>query len=100
MLVSDQMASIRSCWRQWIRSREFEALVDEITTGTAQRVLNMEDLVEFRMPVPPREKEAVAELMQLSSTTTSTLNVLAERDLLRERRQALITAAVTGEIEV
>jgi type I restriction enzyme S subunit len=53
--------------------------------------------------LPPRKTQTeVADVLdEAESTFRSTLGkVVASVELLRERRQALITAAVTGELEV
>lgn len=86
---------------RWIQSADFERMVDEVTAGTAQRVLNMEDLVEFRVPVYTDPTAPTAQLEEAQARTATTRSTLArQRGLLLERRQALITAAVTGQIEV
>ena len=57
------------------------------------------------MPVPVPSAHEQAEVLREAHSVTGllerTLDKLAEQSrLLRERRQALITAAVTGEVEV
>ncbi len=65
--------------------------------------LTSEKLQEHRFPFPPAvdQRRIVDELDTASVNTSSLLHRLDRQAvLLRERRQALITAAVTGEIEV
>jgi type I restriction enzyme S subunit len=86
----------------WTQSFSFIEAVARSTYGTAQTVLNMGDLARYEIPVPP--DRIVPELDRLEAD-------LAERDavsdllkrqicLLRERREALISAAVSGQLDV
>jgi type I restriction enzyme, S subunit len=62
-----------------------------------------EGLREVRFPVPPlQEQEKLADHLDQQTTRIDGLITLTERsiDLLREKRAALITAAVTGKIDV
>ena len=71
--------------------------------GAAVRGINIYDLKRAAIPIPPREEqvairehldEAVAEIDGLNDQTRSAIL------LLSERRSALISAAVTGQIDV
>lgn len=63
--------------------------------------LTGEQLAVYRIPIPPDGAARVAELaMRLADVTNASARVLAANQLLTERRQALITAAVTGQIDV
>ena len=68
-----------------------------------QASFRMEDLYGYAIALPPREEQA-AIVNHLDSETTrfDTLTAEAQRaiDLLQERRTALISAAVTGQIDV
>ena len=58
---------------------------------------------EFPMPCPPTaERRSIAEYVRGKTSELDTLTVEAQRaiDLLKERRSALISAAVTGKIDV
>lgn len=60
-------------------------------------------ITEFPVPVPPREEQI--RLVNFLDTTRARTErlvdlVTKELELLRERRQSLITAAVTGELEI
>jgi type I restriction enzyme S subunit len=75
----------------------------EAGRGGNQAALNCELIGEIRVPVPSRaEQEAIARFLNAESGKLDTLQVEAERaiTLLKERRAALISAAVTGQIDV
>jgi len=71
--------------------------------GAAVKGINIFDLKRARIPVPPSDEmrhiadflnSEVSRLLSLSSSAKTTIN------LLRERRSAIISAAVTGQIDV
>jgi type I restriction enzyme S subunit len=63
--------------------------------------LTGEQLAEYRIPIPPDGHRRVAELTSEIAVIRKTRVEIASADaLLSERRQALITAAVTGRIDV
>ncbi len=65
--------------------------------------LTGEQLRKYRFPKPPHlEQKAIAEHLEAESAKLNTLTTEAQRaiDLLQERRTALISAAVTGQIDV
>lgn len=60
-------------------------------------------LTEMQVPVPPLEEQK--QIVHYLDDQTERINsivakLITQIDLLRERRQALITAAVTGELEI
>ena len=68
--------------------------INQLTVG----VLN-----NFEVPFPPEpERRAIADFLALQTAQFNTLTAEAQRaiDLLQERRTALISAAVTGQIDV
>lgn len=70
--------------------------------GTKQQ-LGLEDLADLRICLPGlgRQRSIVASLELEKSANRCTLaNLSRQVALLRERREALITAAVTGELEI
>jgi len=89
---------------RWIfESQPFTQYVDLTCVGTAQRVLNMDDLSALRFAFPTVEEQR--EVSDLLDRTIGEFDVLVSRarqarDLLKERRAALISAAVTGKIDV
>lgn len=85
------------------QSRPFERFVDLTCVGTAQRVLNMSALSAFRLPFPSvDEQAAISAHLEHETRALGSLISEAERAiaLLKERRAALISAAVTGKIDV
>ncbi len=65
--------------------------------------LTGEELRRYRLPKPPRgEQEAIVEFLDRETQTFAGVEVAARQltDLLIERRSALISAAVTGQIDV
>ena len=84
-------------------SSSFRRYIDLVCVGTAQRVLNMSDLVAFRLALPPVDEQSLIQRYVHSATVR--LDVLLDQaeqsiTLLQERRAALISAAVTGKIDV
>lgn len=89
---------------RWLfESDAFRTFVDLVCVGSAQRVLNMDDLRAVRFPFPsPQEQAAICDYL---CTAVAGLEALASQAaaaavLLQERRAALISAAVTGKIDV
>ena len=73
------------------------------TTGVSVPHISPEQIGRFVIPVPPvEEQEAVAIFVQQTVERFNALTAGATTavDLLQERRTALISAAVTGKIDV
>ena len=73
------------------------------SVGTIQSHFNVGAMKQLPVPVPPVElqREAVAEIDSASSRLDSIIDRMVDQvALMREHREALITAAVTGEIDV
>jgi type I restriction enzyme S subunit len=72
--------------------------------GTAnQASLNVADMLHFQIPLPePTEQVEIADYLDRKMSMMDDLSAEAERaiELLQERRTALISAAVTGKIDV
>jgi type I restriction enzyme S subunit len=71
--------------------------------GAAQEQINVGDVVNFVMPVPPISEQQ--EIAARISATTAAIDALIDKaneviDTLREYRSALITDAVSGKIDV
>jgi type I restriction enzyme S subunit len=65
--------------------------------------LSADALGAFEAPFPPTEEQsAIASFLDHETAKFATLTAEAQRaiDLLQERRSALISAAVTGQIDV
>ncbi|MHB1414022.1 MAG: restriction endonuclease subunit S [Chloroflexota bacterium] len=74
-----------------------------LTMGATLRTIGMPDVSEFRMPIPPMsEQRAIIDLLDEEKRTIDELlrKVLGATGLLREYRSSLISAAVTGKIDV
>lgn len=87
------------------RSEPFVAEVIRWSKGVWSSRLRLypENFFEIRFPVPPPEeqKEIVAEITAYRKKTDKLAAALTDSiKLLKERRSALITAAVTGKIPV
>ncbi|GGW09803.1 hypothetical protein GCM10018980_20830 [Streptomyces capoamus] len=78
-------------------------LLGRLAVGSTHKTIYVPDLQMLRIPVPPLEeqKQIVHSIRhQNASIDTLTDKVRRQQELLRERRQALITAAVTGQFDV
>ena len=77
--------------------------IDDIVNGTAQPALSLGEMNNLPMLVPPLdEQKAIVNFLETQLQEFDTLTAEAERgiELLQERRTALISAAVTGQIDV
>lgn len=76
---------------------------DSFQNGSTIRTIGMGDLKAFRIPLPPLdEQRRIVECLDEETAKIDSLIAEAERfvQLSRERRSALITAAVTGQVDV
>ncbi|MFE0351296.1 restriction endonuclease subunit S [Streptomyces griseoluteus] len=79
------------------------AYVNSVRYGAAQEQINVSHVVDFMVPVPGlQEQESIVRKLELSDKPIQALREKLSRQevLLTERRQALITAAVTGQFDV
>ena len=87
----------------FMRSKHFqEAVTLNWSFGTQQNI-GMGVIENIACTVPPlAEQHAIAQMLKSESAKFDTLTTEAQRaiDLLQERRTALISAAVTGLIDV
>lgn len=77
--------------------------IDMICAGSTIAHLTAEKLRAIRIPVPPLdEQRAIADRLDRETAKIDALIAKAERfiELAQERRAALITAAVTGQLEI
>ena len=77
--------------------------IRNLAGGDSRDGLNLELVGDIPMPVLPHpEQTAIAEFLDLETAKIDTLTAEAQSfiDLLQERRSALISAAVTGQIDV
>jgi len=86
-----------------LSSEMFVAHFSPETTGVSVPHISPEQINNFVIPVPPMsEQAAIVELVGIESAKLDILTAEAQRaiDLLQERRTSLISAAVTGKIDV
>lgn len=88
----------------WLSSSPVQDAIKLESVQSAQPNLSMEKLGNLLIPIPPTQKEAEATVVFID-TEVGRLNALTNEatraiDLLKERRTALISAAVTGKIDV
>lgn len=86
-----------------LRGSSAESLSRLEEAGHGTKALRMENWVSIELPVPPlHEQLAIIAMLDIQ---TARIDSLAEKtarsiELLKERRSALITAAVTGQIDL
>jgi restriction endonuclease S subunit len=83
--------------------RSMDQEFNRLMQGSTHKTIYMPDIKSFKTPLPPLEEQR--EIVDHIETETERLWKLIDRveetiDLLEEKRQALITAAVTGQIDV
>ncbi len=86
-----------------LNARGSQQQLQAMSGGSVQEVLNTAALAELVLPVPPiREQEAVAEtLSDAVRVAEKTITVLERQEhLIKERQQGLVSAAVTGELDL
>jgi type I restriction enzyme S subunit len=87
----------------FIRSKSCMDQLAQLMIGSTFKRVNVNEIrnLTVLMP-PPGEQQAIADHLELENSKAETLTREASRaiDLLKERRSALISAAVTGKIDV
>jgi type I restriction enzyme S subunit len=87
----------------WLGTTMMRKLITLNSVQSAQPNLSMEDLGNLPLPLPPLEElEAIRSYLTKETSKLDALAAEAQKaiDLLQERRTALISAAVTGQIDV
>jgi type I restriction enzyme S subunit len=87
----------------WLGTTMVRNLITLNSVQSAQPNLSMEDLGNLPLPIPPSEElEAIRSYLTKETSKLDALAAEAQKaiDLLQERRTALISAAVTGQIDV
>src|SRR5207245_1658114 len=78
-------------------------LLGRLAMGSTHQTIYMPDIEALRIPLPnPKEQDRIVdEVWSRLRRIDDTADALTQQiDLLTEHRQALITAAVTGELEI
>lgn len=86
-----------------LRLRSMTRELDSLTTGATLKTIGMPDVRTIVTPVPPLiEQQEIIDWLSSEQKKLDTLTVEAQLaiELLQERRYALISAAVTGKIDV
>lgn len=83
--------------------RSMRQYFESVQVGTTNVTVFMPDLYAIKIPLPPIEVQR--HIVERIQSATNKIDTLADRfgrqlSLLRERREALITAAVTGQFDV
>ncbi|MGE6390440.1 restriction endonuclease subunit S [Psychrobacter pacificensis] len=86
-----------------LKSSLVKEQIDSIQTGGNREGLNFEQISKFAICLPPEEERA--DIVSYIETETKKIDSLLEQSnnaiqLMQERRTALISAAVTGKIDV
>lgn len=103
IIVRPQPGTDMEYIRFFLTSSDFMRQIDQLKTGTAIQHYGPTHLDQVSVPLPPddRQLEIGAYLLNRSRATEKVLATVRNQiDLLGEKRQALITAAVTGELEI
>lgn len=86
-----------------LSSNMFIAHFEPDTTGVSVPHISPEQIADFIIPIPQMdEQEAIVAHIASENSRIDALTIAGKRaiDLLQERRSALISAAVTGKIDV
>jgi len=88
----------------WVLFQDaMQPFFDSFQNGSTIRTIGMGDLKAFRIPLPPLdEQRRIVAYLEGETAKIDALIAEAERfiELSKERRSALVTAAVTGQIDV
>ncbi|QTO18689.1 restriction endonuclease subunit S [Burkholderia seminalis] len=89
---------------RWLLNSKYgQTQIDHISVESTRTRVGLGEYKQLRFFVPPlHEQTAIADFLEAETTKLDALKAEAERviDLLKERRGALIAAAVTGKIDV
>ncbi|MBL0539669.1 restriction endonuclease subunit S [Aeromonas caviae] len=79
------------------------SIVDDISVESTRKRFGLGDYKQIKIPLPPlAEQINIAEWIRIHCEKLDELNIKAEKSiaLMQERRTALISAAVTGKIDL
>lgn len=86
-----------------LESDRFRQYFEPITTGVSVPHISQEQVGEFEIPLPPKsQQQALVSQWKEFQNESNRLKETTERsiELLQEKRQSLITKAVTGQIDL
>lgn len=86
-----------------LNSKFLQGQISARATSTAQPKLNKDDIKELIVCMPPiSEQTKIVEIIESETARIDSLKgkIIKQIDLLKERKTSLITAAVTGKIDV
>jgi type I restriction enzyme S subunit len=89
--------------KYWLMGSFSQSEMEQLATGSTAQGIKGSKIVHLRLCVPPYDEQSeIVEFLDRELSRTDGLVAVIERsgDLLHERRAALITAAVTGQIDV
>jgi type I restriction enzyme S subunit len=101
VLTPEKIAHGYFSW--WMQSSVFIEETVARSTGVSYPAINASELGEFKMRVPSSDQQQqIADFLDRETNRIDAIIGKCRESvaLLRERRQALVTAAVTGELEV
>ena len=84
-------------------SKQIQCLIESMKAGSVLTQFPIRDINEIAVPLPDlSEQNAIVKLLDDTTSRFDELTIEAERtiELLQERRSALISAAVTGQIDI
>jgi type I restriction enzyme S subunit len=102
-LVRASSAAINDYLEFALQGSEFRSYIEPLFTGVSVPHLSVDQLGAFPIPLPPvAEQAAISKYLrhELELLDESISDAVAAVALSRERRSALISAAVTGKIDV
>jgi type I restriction enzyme S subunit len=90
---------------QWTKTFSYRGQVSVVCVGTSSSMQNLSqgDFRSFQMPLPPADEQLnICRYLNRETAQIDALSAKAREmiDVLKERREALISAAVTGKIDV
>lgn len=102
--IAPKTEIVNSWYLRWVLFAAYDFLrsISDDAGGT-KGALTCEEISSLRVPVPPpNEQEEIVEFIQSNSRRLDALASATERTikLLKERRAALIAAAVTGQLSI
>lgn len=102
--ITPDSFKLNSWYLRWLFLSAYEFLRNlSDDTGSTKGALTCESVSSLRIPLPPsHEQRRIVSSITSEGYRLDKLSAVTERtiDLLKERRAALITAAVTGQIDV